>query len=162
MGLSDLPFAQLLDAFGVISGAMDPVHLTWTFHWFDQFSCNSVRVLRLYYLLIKSVKYDHSLLLVCVWPSELHQITMFAINFCHGFCLKGAVCMIISEVPFFYFADPIVQRFGILFLGSCWIHSSRSVKLFFFSRIFKGSVVWTCMCEITQDIWIGQDNRVML
>lgn len=26
--------------------------------------------------------------------------------------------MIISEVPFFYFADPIVQRFGIMSLGS--------------------------------------------
>eukprot|EP00434_Breviolum_minutum_P041951 symbB.v1.2.037323.t1/scaffold5481.1/size26677/2 len=26
----------------------------------------------------------------------------------------SAVCMIISEVPFFYFADPIVQRFGIM------------------------------------------------
>ncbi|CAK9023398.1 unnamed protein product [Durusdinium trenchii] len=26
----------------------------------------------------------------------------------------SAVCMIISEVPFFYFADPIVRRFGIM------------------------------------------------
>jgi hypothetical protein len=30
----------------------------------------------------------------------------------------GAVCMIISEVPFFYYAEPIVKRFGILCPGS--------------------------------------------
>ena len=81
-----------------------------TIDWFHQFSCSILRVF------VKSVKYDlwlHSLLLVC-------NCTVRSTSNRHvfRFCLKGAVCMIISEVPFFYFADPIVQRFGIMSLGS--------------------------------------------